>query len=103
MANSALATLEDSSEKIRKPMASSMAVVNKEGKHLAQEASHLYSVRHEYAPHLIGGATVLGGLIGLRRGRVPAAVTASMTGFVSYLVVYQVDVSKLPDHVFGKK
>lgn len=102
-ANAALASLEKSTEKVRKPIVTSLHSAGKEGKYAAQEASHFYSVRHEYAPHIIGGATVLGGLVGLRRGRVPAAVVGSFSGFFSYLAVYQVDFSRLPDHVFGKK
>jgi len=100
-ANGALASMEASTEKFRGPMVTSIKTVGKEGKHFAQEASHLYSVRHEYAPHIIGGATVLGGLIGLRRGRVPAAIAGSASGFLSYLAVYQVDIARLPDHFLG--
>lgn len=102
-ANGALASMESSTESIRKPMVTSIKTVGKEGKYLAQEASHLYSARREYAPHIIGGATVLGGLIGLRRGRVPAAIAGSLSGFISYLAVYQVDVARLPDHILGGK
>lgn len=101
--NRALANMEESTEKIRTPVVSAMKTIESEGKTVAHQVGHVYQVRHEYAPHIIGGASLLGGLIGLRRGRVPAVMVGSLSGFFAYLGVYQVDISKLPDHVFGKK
>ena len=101
--NSALASMEQSTEQIRKPVVTAFQTVGREGRNLAQEATSLYTVRREYAPHIIGGSIVFGGLIGLRRGRIPAAVTGSLLGFFAYLGVYQVDLQKLPEHVFGRK
>jgi hypothetical protein len=101
--NKTLASLEQSTEQIRRPVSNAVQVVEKEGQNVAQQAAHMYNCRRDYAPVWIGGSAVVGGLIGLRRGRVPAAMTASVTGFLVYLGVYEVDLSKLPEHVFGKK
>ncbi|KAI2491636.1 hypothetical protein MHU86_22736 [Fragilaria crotonensis] len=101
--NKTLASLEQSTEQIRKPVSNAVQIIGKEGQNVAQHATHMYQTRRENAPAWIGGSAVVGGLMGLRRGRVPAAITASVTGFLTYLVVYEVDLSKLPEHVFGKK
>ena len=102
-ANRTLASLEESSDRISKPVVSTFHQVEREGRGIAQKISYVYNFRHEYAPYLMGGSFLLGGLLGLRRGKIPAAVTASMFGFITYLGVYQVDIKKLPEHVFGKK
>jgi hypothetical protein len=102
-ANRTLANLEETSDRISKPVVSTFHKVEREGRDIAQQVSYVYTFRHDYAPYLMGGSFLLGGLLGLRRGKIPAAVTASMFGFISYLGVYQVDIKKLPEHVFGKK
>ena len=101
--NNALAALEQSTEQIRTPVVATVQKVEQEGRYLAQQAAHVYQSRREYAPFLIGGSTILGAMVGFRRGRVPAVITGSVTGFLAYIGVYQVDIKKLPNHVFGKK
>ena len=101
--NNALATLEQSTEQIRTPVVATVQKVEQEGRYVAHQVAHVYQSRREYAPVLIGGSAVVGALVGLRRGRVPAVITGSVTGFLAYLGVYQVDFHKLPDHIFGKK
>ena len=102
--NKALASLEQDTERIRTPVVNAIHVLETQGQGVAHRAAHVYRCRRDYAPFLIGGSALLvGGLVGLRRGRAPAAITGSVAGFLTYLGVYEVDVSKLPEHVFGKK
>ena len=97
--NSLLASVEESS----RPLFKSFKSVEEEGNKLAHQVAHFYSVRHEYGPHIIASSVVLGGLMGLRRGRLPAVAIGSVTGFFAYLGTYQVDLRDLPEVAFGKK
>lgn len=100
--NKTLASIEESTEAIRKPLVETTGRMNREGKKLAHQASNLYAVRQQYGIENIAGATILGGLVGLRRGRIPAATIGSLSGFLAYIFVYQVDARHLPSKLFGR-
>mmetsp|Transcript_22322 Transcript_22322/g.32954 ORF Transcript_22322/g.32954 Transcript_22322/m.32954 type:complete len:153 (+) Transcript_22322:83-541(+) len=100
--NKTLASIEESTEAIRKPLAETTETISREGKKLAYQASNFYAVRQQYGLENIAGATLLGGLVGLRRGRIPAATIGSLSGFLAYIFVYEVDARQLPSKLFGR-
>uniref|UniRef100_A0A7S2YS37 MICOS complex subunit n=1 Tax=Entomoneis paludosa TaxID=265537 RepID=A0A7S2YS37_9STRA len=104
-ANDGLAKIEESTISIQKPVVEGMKTAEKEGAKLITQGSHIYERRHEYGPHIVGGSSLLlGGLVGLRRGRIPGAVSAAVAGGLSYAFVYEpIPLPDLPDMIFGKK
>mmetsp|Transcript_25599 Transcript_25599/g.37423 ORF Transcript_25599/g.37423 Transcript_25599/m.37423 type:complete len:165 (-) Transcript_25599:47-541(-) len=112
--NTGLASLEEVSATVSEPVVKGIHTVEKEAKWLGQEASHLYTVRREVGPWLIGGSTLLvGGFTAMRRGRLPGLATGAVAGFATYLGVYQLDLDAVQGAVkegmndlpfgFGKK
>jgi hypothetical protein len=97
--NSMLASMETTTDKVRKPVVATLKTVESDVKWFAREVDRLYATRHEYGPYLLAGGFAVGGLLGLRRGRITAVTASTLTGFLSYLAIYEVDVSKLPDRV----
>ena len=59
--NGGLASLEQTSQGIRKPVASTWATVSTQATALSEKATYTYQRRHEFAPEIIGGSAVLGG------------------------------------------
>ena len=102
--NSALASLEHSSEQVGKPLLATIMNAQQEGKTVARKAVQVYDARHEYGPHIIAvSALFFGSIAGLRRGRLPAFAVGTAFGFATYLVVYEVNLTKFPDILCGKK
>lgn len=99
--NNALESMEESSSQFTEPVVSAMGKANSQRKQFMR-ARDFYT-QQQYSPFLVGGATLVGGLVGLRRGKIPAVATSSAFGFVSYLGVYEVEFANLPNHVFGKQ
>lgn len=97
--NKTLASIDESTETIRKPIVES---ANK-GKKLVHQASNMYAVRQQYGLENITGAAFLGALVGLRRGRIPAVTIGSISGFLAYVFVYQVDARHLPSKILGRQ
>lgn len=103
-ANNVLAALEAQADKYGKPVITSLHNIQHEGEIVANKASHFYEKRKQYGPEIIGGsALVVGGIVGLRRGRVPAVATAAATGFLAYVGVYELDLHRIPDVIFGRE
>lgn len=103
-ANNVLAGLEESADKYGKPVVTSLHNIQHEGEIAANKATQFYDKRKQYGPEIIGGsALVVGGIVGLRRGRVPAVATAAATGFLAYVGVYELDVRRFPDIIFGQE
>lgn len=103
-ANNVLAGLEESADKYGKPVVSSLHNIQHEGEIVANKASQFYEKRKQYGPEIIGGSALLvGGIVGLRRGRVPAVATAAATGFLAYVGVYELDIHRIPDVIFGQE
>merc|ERR1712150_407500 len=97
--NKTLASIEESTRTVRKPITN----IGDEGKKLVHQVSNMYAVRQQYGLENITGSTILGGLVGLRRGRIPALVIGSISGFLAYVFVYQVDARHLSNKILGRK
>lgn len=103
-ANKVLAELEDKADTYGKPVVKSLQNIEHEGEVIANKATKFYDQRKQYAPEIIGGSALLvGGIVGLRRGKLPAVATGAVTGFLAYLGVYELDLHRMPDIVFGKE
>lgn len=101
-ANAALAGLEASTENMGHPVIASLKTLKSEGDIAASHLSNVYKHRKEYGPHIVAGSSLLlGGMVGLRRGRIPGIVTASATGLLAYVGVYELDFDKIPQIIFG--
>lgn len=102
--NRALAGLQESSEKIGHPVVESLKHIKHEGEIAAHHVGTLYESRKEYGPQIIVGSSLLvGGIVGLRRGRVPAVVSGAATGLLTYVGVYQFELHKIPQIIFGQE
>jgi hypothetical protein len=102
--NKALAGLEESSEKIGHPVVEALKSVKHEGEIAAHHIGSLYESRKEYGPQIIVGSSLLvGGIFGLRRGRVPAVVSGAATGLFTYVGVYEFEMHKIPQIIFGRE
>lgn len=103
-ANNILASLEEQADRYGKPVVKSLHDIQHEGEIVANKASVFYEKRKQYAPEIIGGSALLvGSIVGLRRGRLPALATGAATGFLAYLGVYEIDLHRMPDIIFGKE
>jgi hypothetical protein len=81
-----------------------MKIMQEEGEVFSRKAIKVYETRHEYGPHIVAGSALLfGSIAGLRRGRLPAFLVGTSVGFATYVAVYEVDLYKFPDIIFGKK
>ncbi len=103
-ANKFLAGLEDKADEYGKPVVKSLQNIEREGEVVANKATKFYDQRKQYAPEIIGGSALLvGGIVGLRRGKLPAVTTGAAAGFLAYLGVYELDLHRMPDIIFGKE
>jgi hypothetical protein len=103
-ANKFLAGLEERADKYGQPVVSSLHNIQHEGEVVANKVTQFYEKRKQYGPEIIGGSALLvGGIVGLRRGRVPAIATAAVTGFLAYVGVYELDLHRMPDIIFGRE
>ena len=101
--NDALASAEETTISVRKPIAEGVKTVEHEGSKAISEVWKAYEHRHEYGPHIVGGSALLvGGLVGMRRGRIPAAVSAALIGGLAYTFVYEpFPLQDIPDMLKG--
>lgn len=104
-ANAALASLEQASKGVLKPVGSSLKTLGEQSSTVGGQFKYVYQRRHEFAPQLIAASAVLGGgMMALRRGRIAGLVGAVGTGGLAYGVVYdQFSMDHLPDIIFGRK
>jgi hypothetical protein len=84
--NRALASLEDFLDtKVSKPVNYGL----EQGSVLSEKVIYAYERRHEYGLPLVAtSAAVVGGVVGLRRGRLPGAVAGLVSGGLAYTVIY---------------
>jgi hypothetical protein len=102
--NTALARLEQASKGVLQPVGSSLKTLGEQSSIAGEKLKYTYQRRHEFAPQLIGGSTVLGGMMALRSGRIAGLVGAVATGGLAYAVVYdQINMNNVPDILFGRK
>lgn len=84
--NRFLSFLEDSVEKARQPVSKGL----QEGSALSKKVYNMYERRVEFGPYLVLGSGVLfGGMVALRRGRVPGAFAGLVSGGLAYAFVYE--------------
>lgn len=103
-ANVFLADLQEHVDKVGQPVVKSLHNVQHEGAIVATKASDFWSKRKQYGPEIIAGSSLfVGGIMGIRRGRIPAVVSGTMTGFLTYVGVYELDFDRIPDVIFGKE
>ena len=104
-ANSALAGMEKVAGNIREPAVSTWNTISTQSTVAMDAVSTTYQKRHQYAPEIIAGSTVLGGgIMALRRGRIAGVLGATLAGGTAYAVVYdQFAFQDIPDVLFGKK
>ena len=104
-ANSALANLQAFSEGASQPFVTTYKFVAQQAKVAGEGARYAYQRRHEFAPEIVAGSTLLGaGVMGLRRGRLSALIGGAAAGGIAYAAVYdQISLDHMPDIGFGKK
>ena len=105
LANDALGSVEQATARIREPVSSTYGTIKEQSKVVADKAAYTYQRRHEFAPHIIGTSTLLGGgIMTLRRGRIAGVVGATIAGGSAYAVVYdKISLERIPDMIFGTK
>jgi hypothetical protein len=103
--NKVLSAVHDTADSVRSPILKGIDEVESRSSVVATKAMLMYERRHEFGPHIVGGSAIgVGGLIAMRRGRVPGALMGIMAGGLAYLAVYEsVPLSDIPDVIFGKK
>jgi hypothetical protein len=106
-ANKLLEYAEKQTKELSKPVSTGLKRVQQEVPHWTQQAVRIYEQRLDYGPQIVAGSTMLvGGYMGLRRGKLPAAFYASLTGSLAYMIVYDPPVpplEDLADWIFGEK
>lgn len=99
--NRALAQLEKTTRSIQAPVSSAWQQASATGTMAAAYALEAYEHRHEYGPAaVVTTSVVTGGIVSLRRGRLPGAVAAVLAGGAAYGVIYGLDDF---DFDFGKR
>ena len=106
--NTTLANLQQVTDKVQKPVVSALQTAEDTAATARAHASAAYQRRHEFAPHLVGGSTLVGGgVMALRRGRIAGVLGAAVAGGAAYAVVYdEITFSNVPDFqeiAFGKR
>ena len=103
--NQVLATLEEKSHVVSRPMVKGLKTAEEEGSYVAAKAIHAYERRHEFGPHIVvGTALIAGGIMALRRGRVAGVFSCILGGGAAYLAIYPpISLEEVPDVIFGKK
>jgi hypothetical protein len=104
-ANDGLERLQVKFDDFKKPISSTLQTVQDGSASTVDSIKNLYQRRHEYAPEIIGGTTVVtGGYFLLRRGRAAAVLGGMLGAGAAYAIVYdEFDFEKIPDVVFGNK
>jgi hypothetical protein len=104
-ANKALATVQEVTEQVQKPVVQGLHLVQDETQYLAHQARRFYDYRYEYGPYFVfAGAVMVGSVVTMRRGRVPGALAGIATGGVTYVSLYEpFRISELTDTILGRK
>ena len=87
--NQFLSTLEHTADSVTEAVRGPTAAGLEQATAFTKQAVAVYDRRYEYGPYLVGGTGVLtGGVVALRRGRVPGALAGLLAGGLAYAVVY---------------
>ena len=90
--NAALAQVEEKTGAASLTVLSRMRSVGNQARHIFRDGFVLYERRGQYGPQLVAGsALLLGGIVGLKRGRIPGALVGSAAAAGSYANVYGID------------
>mmetsp|Transcript_6654 Transcript_6654/g.18584 ORF Transcript_6654/g.18584 Transcript_6654/m.18584 type:complete len:162 (+) Transcript_6654:146-631(+) len=90
--NAALAQVEEKTGAASSTVLSRMRSVGNQSGHIFRDGFVLYERRGQYGPQLVAGSALLfGGIVGLRRGRIPGALVGSAAGIGAYVNVYGID------------
>ncbi|KAL7531050.1 hypothetical protein ACHAWF_003611 [Thalassiosira exigua] len=87
--NSALASFEEVSDETSSMIVSRLRVLGKQGQHIAARALGAYGDRERHGAQIVAGSAVaVGGIVALRRGRIPGALAGGLAGAAAYGGVY---------------
>lgn len=90
--NATLAQVEEKTGAASLTVLSRMRSVGNQARHIFRDGFVLYERRGQYGPQLVAGsALLLGGIVGLKRGRIPGALVGSAAAAGSYANVYGID------------
>jgi len=99
--NRALASLEST---IKGPITTAYHKTTETGSEIAAYGVDCYQRRHEFGVVGIAATSLTaGGIVTLRRGRLPGVVAAAIAGAAAYGVVYGLDDLNLPERFGGSK
>jgi hypothetical protein len=104
-ANESLGKLQWRVDEWKKPFSSTLLTVEQNSATAMSTITNIFQRRHEYAPHIIGGTTLLtGGYFWLRRSRLAGILGGAMGAGAAYALVYdEFQLEKIPDVLFGGK
>ena len=88
--NTMLKQLEVATKNVQKPVTTVVETLEHYGTLVATQSRIVYERRHEFAPYYVAGATVgLGGIMALRRGRIPGVIIGVLAGGITYMALYE--------------
>jgi hypothetical protein len=90
--NAALAQVEEKTDDFSTSVISRMRSFGSQASHVFRDTMVLYERRGQYGPQLVAGsALAFGGIVGLRRGRIPGVLVGSMAGGTAYANIYGIE------------
>lgn len=105
--NSTLASFEQTTQESSTMFASRLSALGRQMAYVSSRAAAGYESRRDYGPQLIGGAAlVVGGVVGLRTGKIGGALAGGLGGTAAYENIYGInDRTGKPwrDSVLGNK
>jgi len=96
LTNEVLASMETSSNTISTSLVSHVRSVGTVVETTLDHAKSAYSKRYQYGPGIVAGAgACLGGLVALRRGKVPGALAGGVGSLTAYTAIYKPETFQL--------
>lgn len=90
--NATLAQVEEKTGAASSTVLSRVRSIGSQARTLFRDGFVLYERRGQYGPQLVAGSALLfGGIVGLRRGRVPGAFIGSAAGVGAYANIYGIE------------
>ena len=90
--NATLAQVEEKTGAASSTVLSRVRSIGSQARTLFRDGFVLYERRGQYGPQLVAGSALLfGGIVGLRRGRVPGALIGSAAGVGAYANIYGIE------------
>ena len=89
VANSGLCSFEQATDENSTMLVSRLQQLAKQGRYIATRAMATYEHRLQYGPQVVAGSmAVVGGVVALRRGKIPGALAGGLTGVGAYGNIY---------------